>query len=268
MTDRRLDFYKHVVADIINDRAASVLVIGGTDRDAGVLSELGFSDALITNLDIGQPAHDDARFQMALQDAESLTYPDASFDFVVAHEVLHHCHSPHRALLEAYRVARRGVLAIEARDSALMQLLVRLHVAQAYERAAVIAHSGESGGVRDSDVPNFVFRWTEREVEKTIQAFAPHARHRFSYRYGYDAPATAGSASAGGAKRVLMALALPFYRALVLALPRQQNLFAFAVWKPELPVDLQPWLSWRDGRPAFNADRTDARRKPRRPSTG
>ena len=49
----------------------------------------------------------------------------------------HHCHSPHRGLLEMYRVARRGVLAFEPRDTRLVRLGVRLGFGQEYEIAAV-----------------------------------------------------------------------------------------------------------------------------------
>src|SRR6266851_8888773 len=48
-----------------------------------------------------------------------------------------YCHSPHRGLLEMYRVARRGVLAFEPRDTRLVRLGVRLGFGQEYEIAAV-----------------------------------------------------------------------------------------------------------------------------------
>jgi ubiquinone/menaquinone biosynthesis C-methylase UbiE len=46
-----------------------------------------------------------------VQDAENLSYDDRAFDLVVVHAGLHPCYSPHRALLEMYRVARRCVVA-------------------------------------------------------------------------------------------------------------------------------------------------------------
>ena len=35
------------------------------------------------------------------------------------------------------------------------------------------------GGQRNTPIPNYVYRWTRREVEKTVLAFAPVAKHRF-----------------------------------------------------------------------------------------
>jgi ubiquinone/menaquinone biosynthesis C-methylase UbiE len=65
-----------------------------------------------------------------LGDAERLTYGDGSFDVVIAHAGLHHCHSPHRALLEMYRVARKAAIAFESRDSRLIRTAVRLGLVQ------------------------------------------------------------------------------------------------------------------------------------------
>jgi ubiquinone/menaquinone biosynthesis C-methylase UbiE len=63
-----------------------------------------------------------------LPDAESRTFDDDSSDYVIAHAVLHHWNSPHRALIEMYRVARKGAIGIEARDSVLMRLFERFRL--------------------------------------------------------------------------------------------------------------------------------------------
>jgi ubiquinone/menaquinone biosynthesis C-methylase UbiE len=52
-----------------------------------------------------------APFSWSFQDAEQLSFEDEAFDYVFVHAGLHHCASPHRALLEMYRVARRGIMA-------------------------------------------------------------------------------------------------------------------------------------------------------------
>ena len=53
------------------------------------------------------------------------------------------------------------------------------------ELAAVAANSFESGGVNNTEVPNFVYRWTEREFEKAINSFDPAHRHQFRYFYSF-----------------------------------------------------------------------------------
>ena len=126
--------------------------------------------------------------QVERQDAHHLTYANDAFDFVIVHAALHHCSSPHAALVEMYRVARRGVLAIEARDSLMARTLVRLGLSPDYEPSAVYFNASRAGGVNNSEIPNFIYRWTEREVEKTIAAAAPHAVHAIRYRYGGSMP--------------------------------------------------------------------------------
>ena len=74
-------------------------------NDFSVFSKLRFKNITFSNIDeriipISLP------FQMARQNAESLTFEDNKFDYVVEHEGLHHCFSPHKALMEMYRVSK------------------------------------------------------------------------------------------------------------------------------------------------------------------
>lgn len=222
-------FYRRVVGELL-DRGLlhtdmSVLVVGGGELDRSVLSQRGFGDVTVSNLD---PSRGE------VEDAEALSYADESFDFGIVSAALHHCRSPHRALLELYRVSRVGVLALEARDSALMRLANRLGVAEEYELTVVAAEGFRAGGVANSAVPNYVYRWTEREVEKTIRSAAPERRHRFVWFRELELPLSVLRQSGKSAWRLAR---LPL-EALVRVFPRQANLFAFAVLKE----DLQPWM--------------------------
>jgi len=234
----RIDFYARVVGQWIPDRAASILVVGGGQNDANVFSAAGFRNLTFTNL-APPPIVAQGPFATVAADAENLPFPDGAYDYAVAHAVLHHCRSPHRALLEMYRVARRAAIAFEARDSAVMQFAARIGAGNPYEVSAVEANGGKAGGVRDTGVPNYVYRWTEREVEKTISSFAPHARHRINYAYGFGTPCD-GDPSRW--QRLVRRVAGLGYRALASAMPKQRNLFAFCIEKPLVPRDLQPWI--------------------------
>ena len=188
---------------------------------------------------LGEPL-DVAPYAWERQDAEALGHDDGSFDWGVVSAGLHHCRSPHVALLELYRVARRGLLALEARDSALMRAAIRLGVADEYELTAVADNAFSSGGVRNSAVPNYVYRWTEREVEKTIRSAAPHARDEFVWFHELELPLSVLEVGGGrrGLAKALRALQ-PAARAVARVAPGQANLFAFAVLKSD---ELQPWL--------------------------
>lgn len=243
MTER-VGFYERVLRELVEQgrvrRDWRVLVAAGGEVDRAALAAVGFTDVTITNV---SPAPGEE-----LQDVEDLTYADDSFDLAVISAGLHHCASPHRALLELYRVGRRGVLALEARDSALMRLALRLHVVDDYELTAVADNDFASGGWRNSPVPNYVYRWTEREVEKTIASAHPERRHELLFFRELELPVSVLELS-GRARWRLAAAPL---RLVTRAFPRQANLFAFAVLRGEL----QPWM-----RDASTVDPDEVRRR-------
>ena len=250
MAGPRSSFYSRVLgsllADGVLDTGMSVLVTCGGSADRDALADAGFTDVTITNVDTAGDDGSLAPFAWEHQDAEALTYEDDSFDVAIVSAGLHHCRSPHRALLELYRVARVAAIGVESRDSSLMRLAVRLGAVDDFELAAVAAHGLRSGGVANTGTPNFVYRWTEREVEKTLASFAPHVRHRVRYFREFELPQPVLDTNRGlraGALR----LSRPVVTGITRVLPRQANLFAFVIEKPRLPDDLQPWMRVEDG---------------------
>ena len=83
-----------------------------------------------------------------------------------------------------YRVSRKGLLVFEARDSIVMRVMEKLQLVQVYEATAVHMNDCRFGGVNNTEIPNFIYRWTEREVEKTIQSYSPLYRDCFINRFG------------------------------------------------------------------------------------
>jgi SAM-dependent methyltransferase len=252
MFDKRTSFFRNAISGWVTDRDASILVVGGGPNDRDVFYGLSFRNVTISNLDVRLRGDEFVPFRWSFQNAESLTFQDNEFDHVVTHAALHHCSSPHRALLEMYRVARRSAILIESRDSFLTGLLELLKLTPAYETAAVYYNGCRYGGVNNTDIPNFVYRWKEREIEKTISSYAPYARHDFQYRYGTDVPHL-GMAEKKGRWKVLAAtLGLPLQKIMAGIFPKQQNLFACRIIKPELPADLHAWITLKNGVPTFN----------------
>jgi ubiquinone/menaquinone biosynthesis C-methylase UbiE len=251
VADPRSGFYRRVLQRLLDEgvvkRGMSVLVTCGGSADRDALAAAGFTSVTITNVDDAGDDGSLAPFTWERQDAEALTYEDGSFDVALVSAGLHHCRSPHRALLELYRVARVAVIALESRDSALMRLGVRLGAVDEYELGAVAAHGLAAGGVANTSTPNFVYRWTEREVAKTVASFAPHARHRLRFFREFELPDVLADTAAGPRGFVLRTLR-PAVGLVTKILPGQANLFAFAIEKPRLPQDLQPWMRLREGR--------------------
>ena len=264
------DFYVDVLrrllgaGDVAPD--ARILVVCGGTHDRDALLACGFRDVTLSNLDARMRGDEFAPFAWAFQDAERLTLPDGAFDVVVAHNGLHHCRSPHRALCEMYRVARRGVLVFEPYDGLLSRLAVRTGMGQEYEVAAVFDNGLTFGGVQNTAVPNYVYRWTEAEVRKTVGSLAPEGRHAFRFFHAVRLPLGRLRVARGPALPLAFAAVLPLVAVARLVAPRLANNFAFWVRKPRVPEDLHAWLRLADGRPTPDAGWFAARYAKRTPA--
>ena len=245
MTD---GFYESSIAELVKSGAldphARTLVVCGGEFDRNTLLAAGFSDVTISNLDPRTIGDGMAPFRWAFQDAEALTFRDGEFEQVIEHNGLHHCASPHRALLEMYRVASNSVVVFEPRDSFALQVAVRLGLTGMHEVETVIDHALVAGGVRNTGLPNYVFRWTEREVEKTIGSFDPSGKCDFKFFHGL-APSFDNHRLGRSVKQRMMRLCAPLARLLFLLIPNQGNRFCFYVGKPRVAY---PWVNaTRDG---------------------
>ena len=249
----RTGFYARTLGTLLEQgglrREMSVLVVCGGEADRDVFLSLGFEGVTISNV-AEEGAPDVSPYRWRVLDAEQLACGDESYDLVAVSAGLHHCRSPHRALLEMYRVAREAVFVLESRDSLLMRSAIRLGAVDEYELTAVAAHGFRAGGVNDTSTPNYVYRWTEREVLKTIASYAPHARPRVRFFHELELPLSVLALRHGRLGEVAGRIAEPALRLFSRAFPGQANLFAFVVAKPRLPHDLQDWMTLAGGRPA------------------
>jgi len=243
------DFYDEVLLTLVDegvlDRGMRVLVVCGGRTDTIVLRRCGFTDVVISNLGRRPAGPDLGSFQWSEQDAERLTFADDSFDFAVVHSGLHHCYSPHRALLEMYRVARRGVILFEPYDNLLTRVGVRLGLGQEYEHAGVagdLGRAGHRGGVADTSIPNFVYRFTEREISKAVHTYAPYARHDIRFFHRMRIPWAQLRRRQHRGLLLAVRAARPLLRLVEAIAPGQANNFAAVIRKPDLSRTLHPWL--------------------------
>lgn len=228
----------------------SVLAICAAASEQRVFREAGLQTATISNLDDRLGSPDYTPYNWSYQDAQRLSFDDASFDHVFVSDGLHHCNSPHLALVEMLRVARKSVIVFESRDSILMRLANRLGLVPAYEVEAVVASGLKHGGVNNTEIPNFVYRWTEREFEKTVQSFHPVGPCRFRYFYSMNLPKERVAMSGNALKSLAVQLAVPLARLLGWVAPSQSNSFCMVAQKPG-PTEFWPWIETRDGRFGF-----------------
>ena len=99
------------------------------------------------------------------ENAESLSFADHSFDFVLCKESYHHFPRPMKALHEMLRVARCGVLLIEPNDhecpdtaAATLSRLIKNAIKRLLGRPA--------NGHRFEELGNYVYGISRREIEK------------------------------------------------------------------------------------------------------
>lgn len=167
--------------------SGSALILGGSADDEETLRFLGFENITLSGFDSPTADHQsgkpgDSGF-LAL-DAEDISLEDNKFDFIFVHEALHHCRSPHRALCEILRVSSRHVVFMEPNDSLFVSCLIKYGFSFPFEIPAVIANDFKHGGVRDSQIPNFIYRWDAHEVEKVVSSFMPEWNFQiFAYPY-------------------------------------------------------------------------------------
>lgn len=222
----------------------SVLVQFAGVFDEQVCREVGLTNVHFANIAPG--SHSTGETSAERFDAHDMPQQSESYDHVLAHAGLHHCSRPHEALHEMYRLARKIVLFVENQDSVMMRMASRAGVVGWYELPAVVDGGYQTGGVDGTGVPNFVYRWTRREVTKTVAAFDP----------GYDIPVEFYSEwnvaperlsaqalqskfklSDSGAERLLAF----GHRALNSVASRQGNIFAATIRKDRRT--LHPWMA-------------------------
>ncbi len=243
------------VMEWIKEKDATILIAAGGLREKYLFSLMGFKNVTITNIDTGIDVDKYAPFKWEHANVEDLPYENESFDYVVAHDALHHCRSPHRALLEMYRVAAKGLFYIESYDSVFVRLMAKLGIGQNYETAAVYYNEGKQGGVENTHIPNFIYRWREREVIKTIQSYAPYRQHEFAFRFNpYLSMGLVRRKRGNIIKKLLKGVIGQSYLVFARLFPRFSNQFAVYVGKPDLEQNIYPWIKLEGKELLFNME--------------
>jgi SAM-dependent methyltransferase len=248
------------------DVRQNVLVVGGSYRDADILRKVGFRRMTLTNLqdiaDFKGPSIEGVEISALNADAEDLQIADGSYDLVLTHEVLHHCRSPHKALLEMLRVSRKHVIILEPNDSLLMQAFVKLRFSFPFELPAVIANNFQEGGVRNTCIPNYIYRWNPRDMYQAAASYMPESHFNLYIRRYWDFNVDKDELALRSQTRIgiftkilgpsLFLACLHGFQAVVNHLPwlgAQGNKFFGCITKSD---SLKPWLVREGDHIAFN----------------
>lgn len=250
MSSKDQSFYLSSLSKIIqtgrinvNDK---VLVVCGGTADKDALEAAGFTNVTISNLDERLKGDEFSPYDWSFQDAENLNFSDSSFDFVIVHNGLHHCYSPHKALAGMIRVARKGVFAVEPRDGFIQRFFVRIGFGQNYEIDSVVKNDMKFGGVANTRIPNYIYRWSEHDVSKTAHCAMPWGNPFIQYFYAMRFNRRRYREMRNPIFRIIASTAGPALSALQKVFPRIGNRFGFFIAKPQNSPDLHPWIV-RDG---------------------
>lgn len=219
--DREI-FYQKQVKKFIKNKDSKIIVLGAGLLDKKVFENLNFTNVTFTNIE-NTTEKDLNHFN----NIHNISLEDNEYDYCVAHACIHHSSKPHLAILELYRVSLKGVLIIEARDSLLSRLACMINLSEEYELSAVKKNI-KTGGVDNTSIPNFVYRWTEREVLKLLNSYKPKIRHKVYFDYGNHIKFT-------NSKLIIILFKIFFF-----FFKSQQNLFSIYINKEK--IEYNPWI--------------------------
>jgi len=219
----RKNFYEKKVNDHIKDKNSSIVVLGAGNLDKDVFEKSKFNNVKLSNIQ-----NNDNLDKLDLYNLHNLKIGDEQFDYCVAHACIHHSSKPHNAILEMYRVSKKGILIIESTDSLLSRLACHFNLSEEFELSAVKKNIS-FGGVDNTKIPNFVFRWTEREIYKLFKSFRPEIIHSIKFDYSHHLKFT---------NSFFIKL---IFKAVFFFFKKQQNLFSIFIDKRKEILKFQEW---------------------------
>jgi ubiquinone/menaquinone biosynthesis C-methylase UbiE len=206
-------FYQKQILRFIKNKNSKILVLGAGALDKKIFKELDYSNVVYSNIE-----NTTEKNLNHFTNIHDIKFNDEQFDFCVAHACIHHSSKPHSAILELYRVSSKGALIIEAQDSLLSRLACKLNLSEEFELSAVEKNK-VTGGVDNTDIPNYVYRWTEREIQKLMKSYKPQIKHNISFDYGHQI------------KFTNLSIIKFFFKVFFLLFRKQQNLFSVFIEK-------------------------------------
>lgn len=217
-------FYINQINKYIVKKNSKILVLGAGKLDNQIFNKLNYTNVTFTNIENSK--EENLNYFSNIHD---IKLADNSYDYCVAHACIHHSSKPHLAILELYRVCSEGSLIIEANDSLLSRIACKLGLTEEYELSAVKKNK-TSGGVDNTNIPNYVYRWTEREILKLMKSYRPDVKHKIKFDYDYQIKFTNS--------KIIKFLFSIFF----IIFKKQKNLFSIFINKSEKDLRYNSWI--------------------------
>ena len=225
----RFEFYQNQILKFLN-KGKSILVLGASSDEASLFYKLQFKRVTLSNIDLAQlKGAEKYKFEKIKIDFRNLfKIKNNSYDYVVVHASIHHTSRPHNILLEMYRIAKHGILIVESNDSFVMRLSVKLNFSEDFEKSALNENT-YVGGVDGSNIPNYVYRWTEREIKKLFYSYQPDKKINIIFNYQNNI--FNENLSNNLIKKIIITFSYIFLKIIFFLFPKQQNLMSIYIDK-------------------------------------
>ena len=225
----RFKFYQNQILKFLN-KSKSILVLGASSDEASLFYKLQFKRVALSNIDLAQlKGAEKYKFKKIKIDFRNLfKIKNNSYDYVVVHASIHHTSRPHNILSEMYRIAKHGILIVESNDSFIMRLSVKLNFSEDFEKSALNENT-YVGGVDGSNIPNYVYRWTEREIRKLFYSYQPDKKINIIFNYQNNI--FNENLSNNLIKKIIITFSYIFLKIIFFLFPKQQNLMSIYIDK-------------------------------------
>ena len=232
---KRWEFYKYNILKYL-DKNSHILVIGSSIKEVDLFYKLKYKNVSFGyyNEDLINEVKNLPYYKLYKYlkiDCRKINLPDNNFDYVITHATIHHIDLPHLAIIEMYRVSKIGTLILESNDSLIMRLAVRFGFTEDFEVSSTINKDKDntSGGLIETGVPNYIYRWSEREIIKLINSYKPYITHDIKFLYANDLSNSAISLKF--LKKILKKIFSIFLAIFFLFFKKQQNLLSIYINK-------------------------------------
>ena len=225
----RFEFYQNQILKFLH-KDKSILVLGASSDEASLFHKLQFKKITLSNLDLAQlKGAEKYNFKKIKIDFRNLfKLENNSYDYIAVHASIHHTSKPHNTLLEMYRIAKHGILIVESNDSFVMRLSVKLNFSEDFEKSALNENT-YVGGVDGSNIPNYVYRWTEREIKKLFYSYQPDKKINIVFNY-QDNIFNEGLSN-NLIKKIIITFSYIFLKIIFFLFPKQKNLMSIYIDK-------------------------------------
>ena len=183
---RRWKFFIKQLVNFIK-KEDEVLIISGSITEVFILKKYGYENITITYYDEKTKINIEQEFKninFIKLDLSKNNFDIKKYNYVIICNTLHHLNKPHQTILNLYDIANKGLMIFEGNDSFVTRILSKINLMETFENSA-ISKDGK-GGLLNSNVANYIYRWTEREIAKLLFSYDPKHKNKLYFNYSYD----------------------------------------------------------------------------------